>query len=89
MRKESGLTHLEFRLDALNSIIKDVESAGQATPNSKVQLLEGPLGLIALQAHRCKLVRGTGSVYETTAYQNKYIRTDQDDSDVRFPVVWH
>jgi hypothetical protein len=89
MGKESGLTHLEFRLDAFNSIIKDIESAGQATLNSKAQLLEGSSGLIALQAHRRKLVRRTGSVYEMTAHQNKDIRTGQDESDVRFPVGWH
>ena len=65
MSKESGLTYLEFRLDAFNSIIKDIESAGQASLNSKAQLLEGPLGAIALQAHCRKLVRRTGSVYET------------------------
>jgi hypothetical protein len=68
MGKESGLTYLEFRLDAFNSIIKDIESAGQATLNSKAQLLEGPSGVIALQAHRRKLVRRTGSVYEMTAH---------------------
>ena len=89
MGKESGLTHLEFRLDDFNSIIKDIESASQATLNSKAQLLEGPSGLIALQAHRRKLVRRTGLVYEMIAYQNKDIRTGQDESDVRFPVVWH
>jgi hypothetical protein len=91
MGKESGLTYLEFRLDALNSKIKDIESAGQATLNSKAQLLEGPSGLIALQAHRRKLVRGTGLVYEMTrtAYQNKDLRTGQDEFDVRFPVGWH
>jgi len=63
MDKEGGLTHLEFRLDAFNSIIKDIESAGQATLKHKAQLLEGPSSLIALQAHRRKLVRRTGSVY--------------------------
>ncbi len=88
MGKESGLTYFEFRPDAFNSIIKDIESAGQATPNSKVQLLEWPSGVIALQAHRRKLVRRTGSVYEMTAYQNKDLRTGQDESDVRFPVGW-
>jgi hypothetical protein len=89
MAKESGPTYLEFRFDAFNSIIKDIESAGQATLNSKAQLLEGPSGVIALQAHRRKLVRRAGSVYEMTVYQNKDIRTDQDESDVRFPVGWH
>ena len=69
MGKEGGLTHLEFRLDAFNSIINDVESAGQATLNSEAQLLEGPSGLIALQAHRRKLIRGTGLICEMTAYQ--------------------
>lgn len=57
MGKGSGLTHLEFRFDAFNSIIKDIESAGQATLDRKAQLLERPSGLIALQAHRRKLVR--------------------------------
>jgi hypothetical protein len=75
MGKESGLTHLEFRLDALNSIIEDIESVGQATLNGKAQLLEGPSGVIALQAHRRKLVRRTGSIYEMTAYQKKDLRT--------------
>jgi hypothetical protein len=89
MGKESGLTHLEFRLDAFNSIIKDIESAGQATLNSKAQLLEGTSGVIALQAHRRKLVRSTGSVYEMTVYLNKDLLTGQDESDIRFPVGWH
>jgi hypothetical protein len=91
MRKESGLTqtHLEFRLDAFNSIVKDIESAGQATLNSKAQLLEGPSGVIALQAHRRKLVRRTGSVYEMTAYRKKDLRTGQDETDARYPVGWH
>jgi hypothetical protein len=86
MGKETGLTYLEFRLDAFNSIIKDIEPAGQATLKNKAQLLEGPSGLVVLQAHRRKLVRRTGSVCEMTAYQNKDIRTGQDESDVRFPV---
>jgi hypothetical protein len=64
MGKEGGLTHFEFRLDASNAIIKDIELTGQATLNSKAQLLEGPEGPIALQAHCRKLVRGTGSVCE-------------------------
>jgi hypothetical protein len=66
MGKESGLTYLEFRLGACNSIIKDIEAAGQATRN-KAQLLERPSGVITLQAHHRKLVRRTGWVYEMTA----------------------
>ena len=60
MGKESGLPYFELRPDAFNSIIKDIESAGQATLNSKAQLLAGPSGVIALQAHRRKLVRKAG-----------------------------
>ena len=78
MGRESVLTYLEFRLDTFNPMIKDIESVGQATLNSKAQLLEGPSGVIALQAHRRKLVCRTGSVYEMTAYQNKDPRTGQD-----------
>lgn len=63
MNKESDLTHLEVRLDAFNSIIKNIELAGQAMLNSEAQLLEGPSGVIALQAHLRELVLGTGSVY--------------------------
>jgi hypothetical protein len=33
--EESGLTDLEFRLDAFNSIIKDIDLAGQAALNNK------------------------------------------------------
>ena len=66
MGEESGLTYLELRLGASNPIIKDIESTGQAT-RSKVQLLEGPPGVIALQAHIGKLVCRTASVYEMTA----------------------
>jgi hypothetical protein len=86
---EGDLTYFEFRPGAFNSKIKDIESAGQATMYGNAQLLEGPSGLIALQAHRRKLIRITGSVYEMTAYQNRDIRTGQDESDVRFPVEWH
>ena len=90
MGKKCGLTYLEFRLDASNSIIQDVESAGQATLNSKAQLLEGPSGVIALHAHHRKLVRRTGFMYEMTAYQNKMdLPTDQDEYEVRSPVGWH
>ena len=89
MGKGSGLTYLDFRPDASNSIIKDIESAGQATLNSKAQLLEGPSGVIALQAHRRKLVRRTGYVYEMTAYQKKDLHTAQNESDARCPVGRH
>ena len=60
--EESGPTDLEFRLDAFNSIIKDIDPAGQAALNSKAQLLERPSGEIALRTHLRKLVRRTGSV---------------------------
>jgi hypothetical protein len=89
--EEGGVAYLEFRLDAFNSMIKDIESAGQATLKSKAQLLKGPSGVIALQAHRRELVRRTGSMYEIATYQDKdnSIRTGQDESDVRCPVGWH
>ena len=57
------IQYLEFDLYSFNSIIKDIKSAGQATLNSKAQLLENPLGMIALHPHRRKLVRRTASVY--------------------------
>ena len=88
MGKGGGLTYLEFRLDAFNSIIKDIQLTGQATLNSKAQLLEWTSGAIALQAHRRKLVHRTGSMCEMTGCQNKDIRTGQGEFDVRFPVGW-
>jgi hypothetical protein len=69
-------------------IIKHIESTGQAAWNGKSQLLEGPSGVIALHTHRCKLVRQTASVCETIAYQHKDLHTGQDQSYIRFPVVW-
>jgi hypothetical protein len=63
MMKKRGLIYLEFDLYSFNSIIKDIKSVGQATLNSKAQLLESPPGMIALHAHRRKLVRRTAEVY--------------------------
>ena len=56
MDEKGGLAYLEFQLNAFNLIIKNIESACQATLNSKAQLLEGPPGVIALHTHGRELV---------------------------------
>jgi hypothetical protein len=54
--KRSSLTYLKPCFNGFDSAIKDMKPVGQAALYRKAQLLEGPLRMIALHTHNCKLI---------------------------------
>ena len=87
--KEGGRTHLKGQLDGFDPVIERIKSAGETTPNSKVELLACSPSVITLHTHRRKFIHQPNSVGgEMAIHECNGLRTSKVAFEIHFPVRW-